>query len=169
MAPPASRIYDVCGDLLGAVIAHHGGSLPARAYISGGPPAWDCELLATWCENTVGIDGNVAQEQQQPLARHAGHTMRAGVFVVTLVRCTPALPDTEGDQIVLPSVAEEQAAARTLYEDGQRTLNALVAAERAGELPGCNSLVFQQWSTLGPEGGLVAGELRVRVGLATGL
>jgi hypothetical protein len=85
------------------------------------------------------------------------------------VRCTPAMPDTEGDQIVLPSTDEEQAAARTLYEDGQRVLNALIAAERAGELPGCHSLVFQSWGTLGPEGGLVAGELRVRVGLATGL
>jgi hypothetical protein len=169
MAPPASRIYDVCADVLGAVIDRHGAPLPDRAYVSAGPPAWDCELLATWCETTAGQAGNAAADVVEPLRSHAGHTMRTGVFVVTLVRCTPALPDVEGDQVVLPSTDEEQAAARELYEDAQRVLNALVAAEKAGELPTCNGMAFAGWNTLGPEGGLVAGELRVRIGLATGL
>lgn len=169
MAPPVSRIFDVCGDLLGAVVARHGGTLPDRQYVSAGTPAWDCELLATWCETTSGIDGDPGGEAAQSLRRHAAHAMRAGTFVVTLVRCTPAVPDVVGDEMVLTDVADEESAAQTLYEDAQAILNALVAEEKEGGLTSCNGLVFQGWSYLGPEGGLVAGELRVRIGLATGL
>lgn len=169
MAPPPDRIYDVCADLLGAIIDRHGGELPDRAYVSAMAPPMDCELVATWCERTYSHTGNVVEEVIEPHRSQASHVLRAGMFVVTMYRCTPAVPDDVGDQIVLPSTDEEQTAARTLYTDAQRMQNALRAAERAGELAECNGLAFDSWTGLGPEGGMVGGELRVRVGLSTGL
>jgi len=169
MAPPVTRIYDTCQQLLDAVVAGHTGTLPERRYVSAGAPAWDCELVAVWCERTFGVAGDPAVEVIDPLASSAGHTMRAGTFVVTIARCTAAVVDANGDQITLPSVDEEEAAAAELYQDAQAVINALVAAERAGDLPGCHGVAFESWGPLGPEGGFVAGELRVRVGLSSGL
>lgn len=169
MAPPATRIYDVCADLLAAVQTRHGSPLPARQFISAGAPAWDCELLAAWCERTAGLgsaDPNV--EAAVAHSREPTHAMRYGVFVLTLMRCTPAVPDTVGAEVVLPTVADEQAASSQLYEDAQRMLNAVVAAEKAGELTECHSLALVDWRIIGPDGGYVAGELRLRIGLAQG-
>lgn len=170
MAPEPERIYTVCQALLSAVVDHHGGTLPARQYVSAGAPAFDCELLATWCERTEGYDGNVAAAPGvgMQMSKSAGFAMRVGTFVVTLVRCTPAVPDSKGPKVALPTVAQEEDASETLYGDSQRVLNALVTAHRAGALSGCHSLMFMEWAPIGPEGGMVAGELRVRIGLVVG-
>lgn len=162
MAPDPSRIWDVCQDVLQAVVTRHGAPLPSRQYVAAGLPAWDCELVAVWCESTAGFDANVAVEAVEAIRRAAAHSMRYGIFVVTVTRCAPAL-DHRGRP---PSVADEETVARLLYEDAQRILNSLLAAEKAGELGDCNGVAFQQWNTIGPEGGYVAGELRVRIGLA---
>lgn len=169
MAPPVSRIYDVAAGLLAAVVAEHGGTLPDRQFVSAGAPAWDCELLAVWVESTGGHDGNVVADVLQPQMAAAAHTMRYGTFVVELVRCTPAVPDTEGPTLGMPTEAQEDEAAQLLYGDAQRVLNALVRAERDGALGGCHGLAFMGWQVLGPQGGLVAGQLRVRVNLSAGL
>lgn len=169
MAPPPSRIKDVCDDLLAAVILYHGGMLPDRQYVSAGAPAWDCELVAVWCERTGPYDGEVNAEIASSFLPSAAHSLRYGTFVVTIVRCTPAIPDSSGGKIVLPTVVQEEAASTLLYEDAQRTVNALLEAEKAGALPGCHGISFIDWRVLGPSGGMVAGELRARIGLATGL
>lgn len=169
MAPPVTRIVDVCDDLLAAVLTHHGGTLPGRQYVSAGPPAWDCELVAVYCESTGNVDGDPNIAAFESVTRLPSHTMRAGVFVLTIVRCTPAIPDAVGSTIINTSVHEEEAASTALHEDAQRLPNAIIAAERAGELPGCNSLALGGWTSVGPDGGFVAGELRVVVGLSTGL
>lgn len=161
MVTPVSKIYDTCTALLAAVETHHGGTLPARRYVSAGPAAWDCELVAVWCERTYSHDGEVGQELVQSIPG-ARRTMRGGLFAVEVVRCAPT-PKDSGDP---PSVAAEEAAAELVYEDGQRTLNALVAAERDGDLPGCHGVAFADWTVQGPEGALVASLLRVRVNLA---
>lgn len=169
MAPPPTRIFDTCQVILDAVIAHHGGSLPDRRVIPAGPPALDCELLAVWMETSSGADGgNVAAESIDPLRTSASHTMRAGTFVVSIARCTPDTPE-QGIKVRLPKAEKVTAAGRILYEDAQRSLNALVAAEKAGELVGCNGVAFMSWTALGPDGGFIMGELRVRVGLSSGL
>lgn len=169
MAPEPERVYNLCQALLTAVVDHHGGTLPSRQYVSAGAPAWDCELLAVWCERTEGYEGNPATVTQQQMSKGAGFAMRVGTFVVTLVRCTPAVPDSKGGKVALTTVAQEEDAAAELYGDAQRVLNALVTAYRAGELTGCHSLAFTEWTPIGPEGGMVAGELRVRVGLVVGV
>ena len=170
MATPPSRIYDVCADMLGAVLTRHGGAeLPASSFVSAGAPPWDCELVSVWCERTYSHTGNVAEEALEPHVRVPAHRMRGGIFVVTICRCTPAQLDSDGQTITVPTDDEEDAAARVLYEDAQRSLNALLAAEAAGELGGCGSLAFDAWNPLGPDGGFVASELRVRASLATGL
>lgn len=164
MPAPATRVFDVASALLDAVVANHGGELPDRRYVSAGAPAWDCELVSTWCESTSGVDGGTTIDTLDAHTGSAGHTMRSGVFVVTIARCTPAIPDGRD----FPTVANEETAAAALYEDAQRTLNALIEAERDGDLPGCHGIAFLGWSFVGPEGGFVAGELRVLVALSLG-
>lgn len=164
MPPPVDRLWLVCNDLLAAVVNHHGGTLPARQYVAAGAPAWDCELVSAWCDRTAGTEGDPAQETVTSLPGNAAWAMRAGTFVVTIVRCVPP-PTVQGEEVVPPSVADEEAAAQVLYEDAQRTVNALVSAYRAGELASCHGLAMLDWRSLGPDGLLVAGELRVRVRL----
>lgn len=164
MAPPVGRVYGVCTDLLLAVETYHGGTLPDRRYVSASAPPWDCELLATWCETTAGSPGDPSVRSAEANSAGAAWAMRAGTFVVTLVRCVP-IADLNGDEVVLPTTEDEQAAAQDLYEDAQRLLNALVSAYRAGELGTCHGLAFLDWRAIGPAGGLVAGELRVAVSL----
>lgn len=167
MAPPADRVYAVCDDLLDAVVARHGGELPVRQYVAAGPPAWDCALLATWCETTRGTLGPPELAATDSHSAGGPWAMRAGIFVVTLVRCMPpAELDHAGEVLNLPTVAEESAAAEVLYTDAQRLLNALVAAYKAGELGSCHGLAFSDWRVLGPAGNLVAGELRLLVNLS---
>ncbi len=168
MAPEPTRLYVMAAAALAAVQTHHGGTLPDRQFVSAGPPAWDCELLAVHVERTEGYEGDVATVTVQPMSSGAGFAMRAATLGVTLVRCTPAVPDSKGSKVSLPSVADEEAAALTLYSDAQRVLNALVEAHKAGELGACRSLAFLDWTVLGPEGGMVAGLLRVRAGLVIG-
>ena len=169
MAPPASRIKDVCDDLLAAVIMYHGGVLPDRQFVSAGAPAWDCELVAVWCERTGPYDGEVNVEQPSSFSPSAAHSLRYGTFVVSIARCTPAVPDSKAGKIILPTVGDEESAATELYEDAQRIANGLLEAEQAGALPGCHGIAGVDWRVVGPSGGFVAGEFRVRVGLATGL
>ena len=169
MTAPVTRIKDVADQILDAVVVYHGGSLPDRQYRSAGPPAWDCELVSVHCESTEPVESAPEFGEFQSITRAAGHKMRAGTFVVSIARCTPAVPEMVGQQIKLTSVDEENAASAVLYEDAQRILNALIEAEDAGELPGCNSIVFQGWTSVGPEGGFVGGEQRLIVGVSTGL
>lgn len=164
MAPPVDRLWLVCTDLLAAVVNRHGGVLPARRYVAAGAPAWDCELVSAWCDRTASTEGDPAQEVTQSHHGAPGWAMRVGTFVVTIVRCVPSATVVAGEPVP-PSTEDEEAAAQVLYEDGQRVVNALVAAYRAGELASCHGLAMLDWRTLGPDGLLVAGELRVRVRL----
>lgn len=177
MAPPLSRLHDLKLDVLQAVIDYYaahdaelpvGGRLPAKQFVSAGPPAWDCEQLVVHTERTMGIEGNVAQEVVQPVLPHAGHAMRAAEVMVTLVRCHPTAQRAGSGKVLLPSVEQEEAVAAVVDTDGIAVLNALVAAERAGLLPHCHSVAFLAWQVVTAEGGLVGSQLRVRLGLGSG-
>lgn len=163
MAPPPGRIYSMCTDLLAVVVARHGATLPDRQYVAAGAPAWDCELLATWCETTRGAAGAGDNAAATPWS------MRDGTFVVTMVRCVPMADIAQdGSLLTLPTEAAESAAAELLYNDAQRMLNAVVAGHKAGELGGCHGLALLDWRVLGPAAGLVAGELRLALSLSAG-
>lgn len=168
MAPPPDRLYVLARGVLDAVVAGYatdGVNLPAHRLVTPGLPAWDCEGVYVQVERTFGHDGNITAETLQPLTRHAGHAMRAVSIAVTVLRCVPGVHDNGAGGISLPAPEEEEAAAELILTDAQRVLNVLVAAQKAGDLPGCNSLAFEQWQSVGPEGDLGGGLLRIRMGV----
>lgn len=171
MAPPISRLWDLATAVLTAVedgYATEGVDLPDRTFVSYGPPLVDCPLLAVHVERVYGIEGNVAAEALQPIASAAGHTMRAATFVIVLVRCVPVVAEDGLADVRIPTSDEEDNAALEILSDAQLVLNSLVAAERAGDLPGCHSIVYESWIPIVAEGGLAGGATRVRIGVAAG-
>lgn len=159
MPAPVERMDRACHEVLSAVVAHHGGALPERRYVSAGPPVWDCSLVAVWAERTTGYSGDPGAPTAEPRTPGAGYAMRVAQLAVTIVRdaaCSDNPP---------PSVIQEQAAALAMHEDEPRLINALVAAVKADEMGGCRSLAFLDWNVEEPSGGLVGGVLRLQVGL----
>lgn len=164
MIPP-DRIYAIADACLDAVVAHYatlGTELPARQYVANGTPAYDCEQLTVNVESTAPITGSPLNEIASDLIRDAGHAMRSGLYAVTILRCIPTLDD-EGDP---PPVTDEAASSALIYADAVNVLNALIAAEIAGEIPGHGSVVFRGWQSVEPQGGLGGGILRVSISLA---
>lgn len=162
---PADRIKAVCDALLDAVVAYYAEqnvTLPDRRYVANGLPAIDCEQLTVFCESTVGITGTPLGENPTEWFRDAGHAMRAGIFAVTLNRCVPVLDD-DGDP---PPVTDEDTSSAEIYGDAVMVLNALIAAEEAGQLPEHGSIVFRGWTNDNAEGGIGGGTLRVSISLA---
>lgn len=168
---PADRIFDIATACLEAVEAHYGSEgydLPARRYVANGLPAFDLtedqecdEQVTVFCESTYGIQGSPLIEDPREQLADAGHAMRAGIFAITVVRCVPTIDDSTA----IPTVAEENASSQEIYADAVLTLNALVAAQRAGELPGCGSITFLRWTNENAQGGVGAGTLRVAIAL----
>lgn len=169
---PASRIYDIAAACLAAIedwYTTEGADLPDRRYVANGLPAFDLteeqdcdEQVTVFCEATYGIQGSPLVENPSEILADLGHAMRAGVFAVTIVRCVPTIDD----QQTIPTVDEEDASARQIYEDAVHMLNALVAAERAGDLAGCGSVTFLRWTNENAQGGVGAGTLRVAISLS---
>lgn len=162
---PASRIFDIADACLDAVVAHYAEKaveLPERRYVANGLPAFDCEQVTVFCESTSGISGSPAIEVATEQFRDAGHAMRLGVFAVSIIRCVPTLDD-EGDP---PTVADENESSALIYGDAVLVLNALIAAEEAGQLPEHGSIVFRGWTNENAQGGLGGGTLRAAISLA---
>lgn len=167
MAPDPTRIWLLANAVKDALVdgfAAAGVDLPARRFVSPGLPAWDCELLAVQAERSFGYAGNLTTEQLDPMLGAAGHTMRAVVFALHLIRCVPVV-DQAAETVLVPEVGDEEEAAETILTDAQVMLTALVAAQRAGDLPRCSGLALETWTNVGPQGGLGGGILRVRLGL----
>jgi hypothetical protein len=166
MAPSPDRIYLLARSVLDAIVAGYadaGIPLPAHQLVTPGLPAWDCEGVYVQVERTYGHDGDVATEVIQARTAHAAHTMRAIAVAVTVLRCVPDIEDLGNGNIVLPDPVEEEAAAELILTDAQRLLNILVAAQRQGDIGGCNGLAFDQWQSVGPESGLGGGILHLRL------
>ena len=171
---PADRIYAIAEALLAAVEAHYldptiAADLPGRRYVANGLPAFDAtddgecdEQLTVFCETTYGIQGSPLLENPEARLADLGHAMRAAVFAVTIVRCVPTL----SDQGTLPTVEAENESSSLIYEDAVLMLNALLVAERAGDLPGCGSVAFLRWQNENAQGGVGGGTLRVVVSLS---
>ncbi len=167
MPPDIDRVWVMAQAVKAAVEAGYTAAavdLPERRFVSPGLPAWDCEIFAVQVEANLGHEGDIASEVLQPRLPGAGHTLRAIRVALHMIRCVPTV-DQAADEVVVPTEAEEEDAAETILVDSQLMLNTLVAAQRAGDLPRCSGLVFEQWQNVGPEGGLGGGILRVRLGL----
>ncbi len=175
MTIPASRIFDIAAACLQAVVDHYateGADLPARQYVANGLPAFDMteggecdEQVTVFVESTYGIGGDPIIEDPRHQFPDLSHAMRAGVFAVTIVRCVPMIDDSSGNPVI-PSPEEETESAALIYEDAVLMLNALVEAERAGELPGCGSVSFMRWTNENAQGGVGGGTLRVAISLS---
>lgn len=152
----ARAVLDVTVDALAASEA----GAPARAYVSDGPAiAWDCEQVVVTVEGTFGHKGNVAVEDVSPMDCLLMRGVTLGVWVV---RCAPTIGETEEDP---PPADDIDANAAAVLADPMVILDGIADAYRAGLLVETHGMAFQNWTGIGPEGGLVGGVLRVRFDL----
>lgn len=166
MPPTVDRIYTVARDILDTLTAGYAtanADLPARQLVTPGLPSWDCEGVYVQVERVYTHDGNVAGEILQAATDHPGHALTGCVVAVSILRCVPTLED--GPRPKIPPAAAEEAAAELILTDAQRSWNILLAAQRAGEIAGCNGLAYDSWTSDGPAGGIAGGVLRLRVGV----
>lgn len=131
--------------------------LPARQFVSAGQAPWDCELLNVWVVRDFATSGGPEFELLQSIDAHPGHSMRAGVLGIQLVRCYPTGDDLGNP----PPVADEEAAAAVVLGDVDHLWGSLWAAAAAGQFSQRNGIVNSGWTSIGPEGGLAGGVLTV--------
>lgn len=165
--PATSTLYDLARSCLDAIVTHWPGDasepVPDEQFVSGGLIASDgCDLLSTRIDRTFSMEADPTFEQLYTLG--PGFTNRAAIVACTLLRCVPTI-DSDGDQPVIPTTVELEAAARMVLEDAQAMFNALVIGQANGELGGCQTMSFDSWTPEGPEGGVGGGTLRVRLGI----
>jgi len=160
--PRPDRLYTVASQALEIAVAAleaSAGGAPARRYVSDGPMlAWDCEQVAVTAESTFGHQGNISAPVVDPVQCLA---MRGAVLGVWVVRCAPTMDD-DGEP---PAAAAINANAAVVLADPTVVFDALAAALRDGTWLGAHGLAFEEWTGIGPEGGLTGGVLRVRVDL----
>lgn len=132
-----------------------GVALPDRRLVSAGQAPWDCELVNVWVVRDYPTSGGPELELFQSIRAHPGHYFRAAVVGVQLARCYPTSPDG----LTPPPVADEEAAAEQVYDDADRLWQALWAAADRGEFSQRNGVLYEGWTSLGPEGGLAGGVL----------
>lgn len=165
---PALAIFDVARALLDAVVDYYQGlnvGLPERRFVAPYVPILDCEQLTVHVERTFGNEGDSALQVIQPISGHPGHSLRTAVFVIGVSRCVP-MHEQVGDGIVLPPLADEEAAAAQIHSDAVHLYNAVLTAEKNGDLGHCNLVAILEWISAGNEAGLAGGGLRVWIGLS---
>ena len=162
-----NRIYDLAHAALDAVTTrwdYDAEPLPTRQSIAVGEVAWDCEQLIVAVESTANHVGDVAVEVYESMQAAAGFGLRFVTLGIWLVRCVTAQPTTNSmsGEVYPPTLAQLDHDASIVLADVTSITNAVSAAQKAGELAGCNGLVHERWEALGPAGGLVGGVLRTR-------
>lgn len=178
---PADRLYGMCARVLDVVCTWYDDrdlplpgrvdpdpsiATPGRRFVCAGRPAWDCELVAVWVERVGPFGGDVARDAPDAIVAMPSSTARTATLWVTVARCAPTVDvnDVAGT-VVWPTVDEEQESALALYQDQTRVLEAIRAGAQAGRLPDLNDWLVDEWRVIGPEGGIVAGEHRLRIDL----
>lgn len=161
MPNPTSAIYDLSRRALDALVARWPGDaepLPERQYVSNGTVIWDgCESLAVMVQSTFTTnEGDLSSEAF--IVQGMGMVIRAAIIGVAIIRCVPDM-DEEGNP---PPETEIEASAEEILKDAMGAFNALEAAQLAGDLAPCSGLVFERWTTEGPQGGLAGGVLQLR-------
>lgn len=167
----AADLYAAAAELLaasGAALAASPGGAIARAFVSPGPPAWDCcPQLTVHAGGAVAADTAMLQPPLQP-----GHRIDQGILVnlvpltITVLRCTPII-EGEGQKMRLPEPADLDAAAAMTIGDLWAIWNWLAARKRDETLfpPDSRELFFDPAVALNTAGGCSGWEIQVRVTL----
>lgn len=162
MAPPVDKLKDLMHAVIDGVNNEWpvgASALPDLQYVADGAVAWDgCEILAVALDRTfITAEGDITLEgftSQSPLL-----ALTVAVVDVFLLRCVPIFDDEHEP----PDASEIETAADQILVDAQSLQNALLAAQKAGDLAGCSGLSIEGWTKAGPEGGMGGGVLRVRL------
>lgn len=168
---PHDRLIKCCRALRDVVVQYYateGLDLPSRRYVSPGVPAWDCDQFVVYVERNTS--GTVNAEDTSAIDCLV---VRSATIVAEIARCVPKV-EQAGDQVVVPTPEEEEAAAELVLTDPMALVNAAVQGYRDGSLAGCKGLAVVEWEALGPDGGFAGGRQRFRwqltdVGLGAGL
>lgn len=165
MAPPTDRLLVLAQATLDAVVDNwpvDAEALPELQFLTNGIIPWDgCEMLAVSIGRTAPLqEADPSLESITAVGAMLGQ--RFAVVDVTLIRCVPDMV-VEGDSITMPSPAELEESASEILRDAQALANAILAAQKAGDLASCNSLAFEDWTPAGPAGGMGGGSQRVRM------
>lgn len=172
---PDPTLFTLAQAVLAAVetgYADNPNGLPERRYVADGQVAWDFDALGPiilWgSQVTVRIlrlfphRGDIAGEVPGAF----GIVTSLGIQVeVQLLRCAPTV-SADGEFITIPSTEEIEGSAEVILADAMDVWAALLAAYRAGTLPGCGGVMFMGWDGVGPEGGLAGGTSTFRLDLA---
>lgn len=169
---PGDRLFAWCEGVLDALEAWEfsnpdGWQLPERRVIAHGTPALDCELVAVWCQGTLGYAGDVLITGGGPLNPSAPKSMRTATIGITIARCDLSASELDiaaNSEAQLPSPFSVTETARATYADQSATMNALLAATRAGVF-GEHQWAPISWTPDEPDGGLAASTLLIQVGL----
>ena len=137
---------------------------PPRRYVSPGPPAWDCELVAVHVGGPV-----VAPTSSGPGALAEGHRLQATGqvniidLVATILRCVPVMK-ADGSAPVASSVTD---ASRVTLSDLWTIWNHIAHGRREGTLfdGKCRDVTMDPAVTLAPAGGFAGWQVSVRVQL----
>lgn len=161
----ATDLYDMCAEYLDAcneaLVDTPGGAID-RAFVSPGPPAWDC------CPQLTVHAGGPAVGDTMPLQPPLQPGERLEVGIVTLVamtatilRCTPTVEEG-GD---LPSAHGLDVSAAETLADVWAIWNHIATLKRAGTLwaPKTREVFFDPAVSLNSAGGCAGWQLQIRV------
>lgn len=157
-------LLTTANSLLAAVVAGwpaEAEPLPGRSYVNDGQVPWDCEQLTVNVERLFATEGDLGVEAVG-VTSGLGLFLRAGVFAISLVRCSP-VSTQQGQTVKPPTIDKIEASASRVLRDAEAVFGALAAELPLGNYPGCGTLAFESWTAEGPEGGFAGGTTRVRV------
>ncbi len=150
--------------VLDAVVAYYAADvtlpeLPARRYVTAWTPDHDCEQVTVRFSSLFAHDGDISG-QITGVGRAGLPWLLGGEFAIEVVRCAP-LDDDGGPA----AVADIEAYAADVSADAHAVYRAVLAASRAGDLPGCQGAGFVSWDALDPQGMFGGGRTIMRLGL----
>lgn len=169
MAPPVDRLFTFAQAVLEAIVDNwpdECDDLPERRFVANGTIIWDgCAQLAVSVARTAAeLEGDPATEAIVSTPAFVG--LQYGVFDITLLRCVPDLQDSGGDALpTVPTPEELTTSASQLLRDEGGVRNAIIQAQRRGNLATCSGLVIEGWAAAGPEGTMGGGNTRIRLSL----
>lgn len=168
-----SSLYLLASSLLAGIETQWAGEdLPDRRYVADGETAWDFESFGDWPEfsgqltvRVVRVYPHTGDARQEFSGVFGIETMLGAEVEVQVLRCVPGVGQDEGG-ISIPSAEEIEASAAVVLADAMDLWAAVLAAKRAGDLPGCNGVTWMGWSGVGPQGYMGGGSSTFRLDLA---